>query len=269
MSMNRILNLIIIGIICLSAINCEVQQVTAQIYADNYFEFYVNGKLIKKDPLDFTPHNAVKFTFDVTKGEKRVYAIKASDFATESGYEYTQTSQPQLGDGALRILMSDGTVTSSAWKCFTTNFGPTDESNAAGCSATNLAACKLKSTPEPDNWKELSFNDASWSSAKEYTEAEAGWGMAPRFENGLCGDLTDGLTRQPKNPNKITTLQDECLSPKDLNWGSSKFIWQGDLKRDNSILCRFTTEGTASTPLSTSFVQVSLFSIILLLCFFI
>ena len=33
--------------------NCssqETQTVTANIYADNYFEFYVNGKLVKKDP---------------------------------------------------------------------------------------------------------------------------------------------------------------------------------------------------------------------------
>ena len=39
------------------------ETITAIIYADNRFDFYVDGTLIKSDPIDFTPHNAVKFTF--------------------------------------------------------------------------------------------------------------------------------------------------------------------------------------------------------------
>jgi hypothetical protein len=237
------------------------ETITATIYADNYFEFYVDGTLVKQDPLSFTPHNAVKFTFTVTSGASRTYAIKANDFATSSGYEYVNSSTPQLGDGALRMLLSDGTVSNKNWKCFTTSFGPTDASIAAGCSATNLNACALSSTTEPTGWTTSSFNDTAWSNATLYTEAEAGWGMTPSYTNGMCGPLTSPYTRLNLSPSSVATLADDCLSPKDLSWGSSSFIWQGDLKRDNTILCRFVFTGTGSSDSSS--VRVSGFVILI------
>jgi hypothetical protein len=74
----------------------------------------------------------------------------------------------------LRLTFSDGTISDSRWKCFTTSYGPTEESVAAGCSATNLDPCKLEYTDEPDGWKLLDFDDSTWSSATEFTDEEAG-----------------------------------------------------------------------------------------------
>jgi hypothetical protein len=54
--------------------------VTATVFADNYFEFYLDGVLIKQDILDFRPHNAIKFTFTVQKDTPRQYAILAKDW---------------------------------------------------------------------------------------------------------------------------------------------------------------------------------------------
>jgi hypothetical protein len=48
--------------------------------------------------------------------------------------------------------MSDGTVSSKAWKCFTTSFGPTDASITAGCSSKNLDICEISFTTEPTDW---------------------------------------------------------------------------------------------------------------------
>ena len=117
--------------------------VTATIYADNYFELYVNGEQVAVDPLDFTPHQAVQVSFNVPEGTIPVYAILASDFATESGYEYTSTNSPQLGDGGLIAVFSDGQTTGSDWKCYTVLYGPTEASEAAGGSAANLGACEV------------------------------------------------------------------------------------------------------------------------------
>lgn len=247
---------------CVVVASCATETITGTIYADNYFEFYVNGVLVKTDPLDFTPHNAVKFSFTHTVGESKTYAVKAKDFATPTGYEYTNTSTPQLGDGALRIILSDGTVTNKNWKCFTTNYGPTAASITAGCSATNLTPCALQITAEPTNWTSPSFDHSSWSAASEFTEAQAGWGTAPTYSNGLCGTLTDGYTRQTKNPSAISTTADECLSPRIQTWGSSVFIWQGDLEKDNTILCRLVVSGSV-TP-SPSAAPAKSFSISLI-----
>jgi hypothetical protein len=249
MSSIKFIGTLILFLVALSTIKSETQTITATIYADNYFEFYLNGNLVKVDPLDFTPHNAVKFSFQVTKGDKRVYAIKASDFATESGYEYT-LNNPQIGDGGLRIAMTDGTVSSTEWKCFVTSYGPTDESNAAGCSATNLSVCKLRTAAEPDGWKLLNFDDSKWVNANVYTDADVGWGMTPKYANGMCGTLTSPYDRQNKNPNSISTVADDCLDPKVQSWGTSKFMWTSDLKRDNTILCRLTTSSTSNIVLT-------------------
>lgn len=237
--------------VALANVSCQEETVDAIIYADNIFEFYVDGKLVKKDPLDFTPHNAVKFSFKVQKGQPRTYAIKASDFATESGYEYTSTTNPQLGDGALRMVFSDGTISSSDWKCFTTSFGPTEDSIKAGCTEKNIQVCKVQITPEPANWMLKDFDDSKWSKATLYTEQQAGWGMAPKYANGKCGTLTDPLTRNNKSPDAIVTEANECLDPRQQSWGNSQFIWQADLKKDNQILCRYVNSGTAVTSLPT------------------
>jgi hypothetical protein len=226
--------------------------VDAVIYADNQFQFYVDGVHIKTDPLDFTPHNAVKFNFTTT-AVPRTYAILAKDFSTASGFEYT-SNNPQLGDGALRIIFSDGTVSSSKWKCFTTYFGPTDDSYAAGCNATNLDKCACLNTTEPTGWKLAGFDDSGWAYASNYTEGEAGWGMTPSYTvaTGLCGKQTDPLTRGVRNPEYVATLADECIDPKIQTWGTSVFIWGSDLKRDNTILCRYTYTGSGSVTSSSS-----------------
>jgi hypothetical protein len=143
--------------------------------------------------------------------------------------------------------MSDCTESNKNWKCFTTSFGPTDESIKAGCDSSHLDLCKLNKLDEPTGWRTLSFDDSSWKQATEFSEGNAGWGMTPSYSNGLCKTLTDPLTRQDKNPNSLQTTADECLAPKSLNWGNSKFIWQSDLKRDNTILCRLVVNDSETT----------------------
>jgi hypothetical protein len=225
--------------------------VTATIYADNYFEFYVNGTLVKSDPLDFTPHNAVKFTFTSNAGYPNTYAVKAKDFATSSGYEYTSTTTPKLGDGGVRIYLSDGTVSSASWKCFTTSYGPTAASVNAGCSASNLTPCAIQNTTVASDWTSVGFDDSAWPYATTYTVAAVGWGRTPSYSNGVCSTLTDPYTGSNKSPSYQTTTADECLDPSTQSWGSSSFIWGSDLNLVNTVLCRFTSTGAASSGVTT------------------
>ncbi|OLP74902.1 hypothetical protein AK812_SmicGene45419, partial [Symbiodinium microadriaticum] len=124
----------------------DLEDITGYIYCDNYFEFYFNGQLIAKDPLDFTPHNAVKvsFQYDETANASKTYAILCQDYASSSGYEYTQTDRAQLGDGALLAEFSDGIRTTSDWKSYVVTFGPTDASITNGCSSSNLSPCQVQ-----------------------------------------------------------------------------------------------------------------------------
>jgi hypothetical protein len=86
------------------------QTITGTIYCDNYFEFWFNGQLVAKDPINFVPHNAVGVSFEWDGTSDKEYAIMCMDYASDSGYEYTETTTPGLGDGSLMV----GTPTSGA-----------------------------------------------------------------------------------------------------------------------------------------------------------
>ncbi|MGB0592228.1 MAG: hypothetical protein ACPGU1_21295 [Myxococcota bacterium] len=85
--------------------------------------------------------------FTVPGKGPRTYAVLAGDFGTDSGYEYTDT--PKLGDGGVIISLSDGTVSSSAWKGLTVRYGPTEASESAGCSGASLEACEVEEAVIP------------------------------------------------------------------------------------------------------------------------
>ena len=220
------------------------------VYADNSFEFFVDGKSVASDPLLFQPHQAVKFSFDTDTSSTRVYAVKAKDWADSvTGYQFMgaskETDQGQkslalIGDGALRVLLSDGTVSNSAWKCMTTSYGPTEASVAAGCSTSNFAACRIQNFTEPSGWKTLGFDDSAWQLATEYTDDEAGWGVAPTYDASTreCSTRIDPVSGKSWNPSYVMLDEDQCLDPLAQDWGTSVFIWQPSMYLDNTILCR-------------------------------
>lgn len=142
------------------------------IYCDNYFEFWFNGELIAKDPLFFTPHQAVKVSFDWDGTSDKHYAIMCQDYATESGYEYTLKAEPNLGSGALLARFNDGTITNDDWKVYVQTHGPTNASIALGCSPTNLGPCEVVDNGEPAGWNQPGFNSDSWDDATTYTVDE-------------------------------------------------------------------------------------------------
>jgi len=227
---------------------CEAETITGYIYCDNHFEFYFNGVLIKEDPLAFTPHNAVKVSFEYDGTSSKTYAIMCQDYASESGYEYISTSSPKLGDGSLLAEFSDGTKTSSDWKVYTATFGPTDASVTAGCTSSNLDVCAVEDRGMPDGWALGSFDDSSWGAATEYTTAAAGWGRTPSYSDSKCGTITSPLTKENADPSSQETTEDECLNPRTVLCGGDesctgdvdgRMIWGADLERDNKVLFRY------------------------------
>lgn len=74
-------------------------------------------------------------------------AVQCEDYASDSGYEYIESSRPQLGDGALIAEIDDGlgTVTAAdSWRVCTVTSGPTNDSLSAGCSPDNLSTCVVE-----------------------------------------------------------------------------------------------------------------------------
>ena len=57
--------------------------IRANVYADNWFMMYINGRLVAVDPIDFLPHNVV--SIDLLPEYPMTIAVMAKDNADQIG----------------------------------------------------------------------------------------------------------------------------------------------------------------------------------------
>jgi hypothetical protein len=135
--------------------------IKANVYADNWFQMYINGELVAVDSIKFIPHNVV--SVDLLPTYPMTIAVMAKDNADpKTGMEYANTN---IGDAGFILKFSDGTVTNGHWKAKSFSHGPVngDTKNP-----------RVENTSIPENWFAIDFNDSDWSNANEYTEDEVG-----------------------------------------------------------------------------------------------
>lgn len=228
-----------------NAIECPgtPKTIVGTVYCDNKFTLWVNGQKVAEDPVEFTPHQAVRVAFEWNGTTSITYAIQCEDYASDSGYEYIGSARPQLGDGALIAEFGDGlgTVTAASWRVYTATFGPTDDSLLAGCSANDLSKCAVEDRGTPEGWTEPNFDDSKWEPATPYSAATAGWGRRPTWSSKKgCCTLTSPVDRSNLGCDMSLT-ESECLAPRtEFAKSSAGFIWAADLERDNRVLFRYT-----------------------------
>jgi phosphatidylethanolamine-binding protein (PEBP) family uncharacterized protein len=142
------------------------------IYADNWFILYVNGRLVAVDPIQFTPHNVV--SVDFLPEYPMTIAVLAKDNADpKTGMEYGTS----IGDGGFCLKFADGTVTNATWKAKNFFHGPINGDT------TNP---KVIQEPLPANWWATNFDDSTWQNAKEYA-VEVVDPKQPYFDNDFEG----------------------------------------------------------------------------------
>lgn len=142
------------------------------VYADNWFMLYVNGRLVAVDPIQFTPHNVV--SVDFLPEYPMTIAVLAKDNADPmTGLEYGSS----VGDGGFILKFADGTVTNASWKAKNFFHGPING---------DTANPQVKQEPLPANWWAVDFDDSAWKNAKEYSVEEVD-PKQPYFENDFEG----------------------------------------------------------------------------------
>ena len=147
--------------------------IKANVYADNWFQLYINGELVATDSIKFIPHNVV--SVDVLPSYPMTLAVMAKDNAdAKTGMEYNNT---QIGDGGFILKLGDGTVTSAKWKAKEFFWGPIDG---------DTAKPRTESIPIPKNWHAIDFDDSTWGNAREYSQEEVG-PKKPFFEHDFDG----------------------------------------------------------------------------------
>ncbi len=147
--------------------------VKANVYADNWFQLYINGELVATDSINFIPHNVV--SVDVLPSYPMTIAVMAKDNAdARTGMEYNDT---QIGDGGFILKLGDGTVTSAKWKAKKFFWGP------VGGDTENP---RTETIPIPENWHAVDFDDSDWKNAAEFAQDDVG-PKKPFFDHDFEG----------------------------------------------------------------------------------
>lgn len=129
--------------------------IKVNVYADNWFVLYINGRLTAVDSIPFTPHNVI--SVDILPEYPMTIAVMAKDNADpKTGLEYGD----HIGDGGFIIKFGDGTVSNATWKAKNFFKGPlkADAKNPT-----------VEHTPIPDNWWAVDFDDQAWPQAREFS----------------------------------------------------------------------------------------------------
>lgn len=171
-------------------------EVVGYIFADNYFELYINGQLVGVDPVPYTPFNSNVVRFKV----KRPYTIAVHLVDWEEhlglGTEASMTSPYHAGDGGFMASFSDGTVTDASWKAQTFYVSPLRDAECLVEQGEQRLSSNCVVADEQDGstrygahwevpaaWETGGFDDSSWPAATTYTEAEIGVNNKPAYTN--------------------------------------------------------------------------------------
>jgi len=196
-----------------TAVKSAQSTFTAEVWADNWFSLYINGKLVGEDSVPITTEksfNSERITF--TASYPFTIAMVTKDFKqNDTGLEYIGTDRQQMGDGGFIAQFTDTSTgrvvatTSSAWRGLVIHQAPLNKSCEK--SSKPEVDCTSRIATEPSGWTQTSFNDSSWTAANTYSKEAVG--------------VKDGYNN--------------------ISWSSSaQLIWTSDLEIDNTILWRYT-----------------------------
>ena len=206
--------------------------ITAYIFADNYFEMYVNGIPVGKDPVPFTQFNSsiVQFRVDTPFTVAMLLVDWEENLGT--GTESNQGNTYHPGDGGLVAVFKDSngeiiSVTDAGWKAQTYYTAPLtditclEESGTSRLSSTcstdapsDAEAIAGAHWARPDDWTLEEFDDSDWPSAVTFTNDTVGVNNKLSYTNFI--DIFDDTT------------------------DDAAFIWASNLILDNEVLVRKT-----------------------------
>ncbi|TCS43275.1 hypothetical protein [Reinekea marinisedimentorum] len=207
-------------------IDDDGDEITGYIFADNYFELYINGVLVGVDAVPFTPFNSSVVKFKVSKPYDIAFKLIDWEENLGIGSEAGRGSRYSPGDGGIIASFSDGTVTGADWKAQAFYTAPIYDlsclketgtvRDSSGCStkpASNANSYGIH-WPQPMGWMNEGFDSSDWPQAVTYTEATIG----VNNKNGYLNFVE-----------KFTGA-------------GAEFIWSSNLILDNLVLVHYRVE---------------------------
>ncbi|WP_309758702.1 T9SS type A sorting domain-containing protein [Flavobacterium sp.] len=213
-------------------IDASGEVITAYIFADNYFEMYINGIPVGKDKVPFTEFNSSIVRFKVNKPFTIAMLLVDWEERLGVGAETNGGFTYHAGDGGIVAVFKDASntiiaKTDTSWKAQTfytapiMNLSCATESGTSRLSTTCSTADSNSGTTyyglhwaRPANWTTASFNDSTWPSATTYT------------------NTVIGVDNKPSYTNFINIFDDAS--------NDAQFIWSKNVVLDNEVIVRKT-----------------------------
>jgi hypothetical protein len=205
----------------------EGEVITGFIFADNYFELFINGQLIAVDPVPFTPFNSSVVKFKVTR--PYTISVKLIDWEENLGVgsEKFQGAPYHAGDGGFIASFSDGTITNNQWKAQTFYTAPIRDLNClVEVDQKRLSSdCNMEDAVDgsnfyavhweiPEDWNKADFDDSEWPDATTYTEKTIGVDNKEAYMNFI----------------------------EKFSGSGAEFIWSTNVVLDNEVIVRYTVK---------------------------
>lgn len=213
-------------------IDANGEVITAYIFADNYFEMYINGIPVGKDNVPFTQFNSNIIRFKVNR--PFTIAILLVDWEerlgvggeTNGGFTY------HCGDGGMVAVFKDASnniiaKTGSDWKAQNFYTAPIKDLTCPTENGTSRLSSACSTTDSntgtayyglhwarPMNWASATFDDTSWPTATTYTNATIGVDNKPAYTN-------------------FSNIFDDVAN-------DAQFIWSKNVVLDNEVIVRKT-----------------------------
>lgn len=215
-------------------IDSDGELITAYVFADNYFEMYINGIAVGKDKVPFTEFNSSIIRFRVKKPFTIAMLLVDWEEALGLGTELNGGFAYHPGDGGMVALFTDNTgavvaKTDSDWKAQTFYTAPIKDLTCASEQGKFRLSNLCSTTSEndgtnwyglhwkrPDNWTSVAFEDSVWPFASVFTNSEIGVNNKPSYTN-----FTDVFDKQGND---------------------ARFIWSSNVILDNEVLVRYTVK---------------------------
>lgn len=212
--------------------------ITAYIFADNYFEMYINGIAVGKDNVPYTQFNSNIVRFRVNRPFTIAMLLVDWEEHLGLGSEVNGAFQYHDGDGGMVATFMDSTnyiiaITGSDWKAQTFYTSPITDltcpvengtqrlsSNCSTADNNNGTQFYGLHWSRPTNWKDTSFTPSSWPWATTYTNATIGVNNKPSYTN---------FTSIFDNPNH-----------------DAQFIWSTNVILDNEVIVWYKVESPLS-----------------------
>ncbi len=219
-------------------VDVDGEVITGFIFADNYFEMYVNGVAVGKDKVPFTPFNSSIVRFRVRRPFTIAMLLVDWEEHLGVGCEANGGKAYHAGDGGMVAVFKDAAnttvaITNSAWKAQTFYTAPIKDltcpreegmrrlSNACNTQdAADGSQYYALHWSRPATWREPTFDDANWPAATTYTNAEIGVDNKPAYTN-------------------FTNVFDDPAN-------DAQFIWSTNVILDNEVIVRYTVPTTTS-----------------------